>query len=115
MKQYRQSEKFKSTSRRYQYSKIGKIVAEKNRRNTVLKRGGITLEEYNQMFAKQNGCCAICGKHQSELKNRLAIDHNHETGEIRGLLCTSCNITLGWLEKIEKIDFVARVKTYRKI
>jgi hypothetical protein len=62
------------------------------------KRFGISLEEYNQMFADQQGCCAICGKHQSEFKRRFAVDHNHETGKIRGLLCLSCNTHLGIYE-----------------
>jgi len=55
----------------------------------------ITLEDYNSLFVKQNGCCLICGKHQSELKYKLAVDHNHKTGEVRGLLCNHCNAGLG--------------------
>lgn len=67
-----------------------------NTRNSLLKRlYGISIADYNKMFAKQNGCCAICGRHQTELKQRLAIDHDHKTKEIRGLLCNSCNAVLG--------------------
>jgi len=47
------------------------------------------------MFAEQEGCCAICGKHQSEQKKRLEVDHCHETGHVRALLCTNCNTALG--------------------
>jgi hypothetical protein len=52
------------------------------------------------MIAKQGGVCAICGKpetsvHQSGAVRRLAIDHNHETGQVRGLLCMDCNTFLG--------------------
>jgi len=60
-----------------------------------LKQYGITIEEYNQLFENQNGCCAVCGKHQSEFKKALCVDHNHETSEVRGLLCHNCNILLG--------------------
>ncbi len=42
-------------------------------------------------FEKQKGCCAICKKPQSAFKNRLALDHNHKTGKLRGLLCYYCN------------------------
>ena len=56
---------------------------------------GITLEDYNEMFDRQNGCCAICGKHQSVQRYRLSVDHNHETGMVRGLLCVKCNAGLG--------------------
>lgn len=56
---------------------------------------GIDLEEYNKIFAKQFGCCAICLKHQASFNKRLSVDHNHETGQIRGLLCFHCNTGLG--------------------
>lgn len=39
----------------------------------------------------QNQCCAICTKHESQFKKRLAVDHNHKTGKVRGLLCYRCN------------------------
>jgi DNA-directed RNA polymerase subunit RPC12/RpoP len=58
-------------------------------------RFGISLKEYNEMFQLQNGRCAICGKHQSELSKSLSVDHNHDTKEIRGLLCQNCNSVLG--------------------
>lgn len=56
---------------------------------------GITFEEYNQMFTDQNGCCAICGTHQSELKKRLYVDHCHKNNAVRKLLCQYCNTGLG--------------------
>ena len=58
-------------------------------------RYGLTLEQYNDMFESQSGCCAICEIHQSELNKTLSVDHNHSTGEVRGLLCTACNQSLG--------------------
>ena len=64
---------------------------------------GITPDDYNALFLNQNGCCAICGIHQSELKKKLGIDHNHETGEIRGLLCIRCNTAIGLMgESVER-------------
>jgi hypothetical protein len=72
------------------------INNKENVRNRVLKRlYNITQEQYNELFNKQNGCCAICKKHQSILKEKLNVDHNHLTGKIRGLLCTKCNRSLG--------------------
>jgi hypothetical protein len=52
---------------------------------------GLKVAEYNRLFSIQNGRCAICGKHQSELKRRLDVDHDHHTDEVRGLLCNCCN------------------------
>ncbi len=56
---------------------------------------GINVDEYNELFNQQNGKCKICGRHQSELKKSLSVDHNHLTGNIRGLLCNQCNLILG--------------------
>ena len=59
------------------------------------KRYGITPEQYTELFNKQEGKCAICGKHQTEFKKALCVDHNHITGKIRGLLCYKCNTGIG--------------------
>ncbi len=48
-------------------------------------------KERAEFYEKQKGCCAICGKHESLFKNRLNLDHNHKTLQIRGLLCYFCN------------------------
>lgn len=56
---------------------------------------GITIDEYNSLFVKQQGCCAICGKHQSEFERALYVDHDHKTGKVRGLLCHKCNVGIG--------------------
>lgn len=56
---------------------------------------GCTLEQYQGMFAAQEGKCRGCFKHQSELSKRLCVDHDHGTLEIRGLLCFDCNTALG--------------------
>ena len=77
---------------------------------------GITLDEYNEMFNQQKGCCAICGVHQSELNRVLNVDHDHETGEIRDLLCTKCNAGLGQYddnpELVEKaLEYIKRYKS----
>jgi len=71
----------------------------RNSRKWHLKRYyGITLDKYNEMFNKQNGLCAICGKHQVELKQRLQVDHCHKSEKVRGLLCPKCNSKLGQYE-----------------
>jgi hypothetical protein len=75
----------------------------KSKNRYLLKTYGISLDEYNQMFAEQEGCCAVCGKHQSEFKKALAVDHNHETEAVRGLLCYRCNSALGMLDENPEI------------
>ena len=54
-----------------------------------------TYESWQVQFNRQGGRCAICGIHQSDLNTILHIDHNHVTGELRGLLCVKCNTGLG--------------------
>ena len=56
---------------------------------------GITTKQYLEMFRSHNGKCDICGVPNLELKRNLAIDHDHITGKIRGLLCINCNMALG--------------------
>ena len=56
---------------------------------------GLTETEYNRIYSKQRGLCAICGTHAIDLNCFLCVDHNHKTGKIRGLLCNKCNTGLG--------------------
>lgn len=66
------------------------------RRNSRLKEAyGMTLDDYNNMFIAQNGCCAICARPASDFPKKLVVDHNHETGKVRKLLCGLCNQMLG--------------------
>ncbi len=64
------------------------------RERHLVRKYGITLAVYATMLAAQLGKCAICGKPEPKHKT-LDVDHDHETGRVRGLLCTSCNRVLG--------------------
>jgi hypothetical protein len=57
---------------------------------------GITLEQYRKILALQGGKCAICQIATGRAK-RLAVDHDHQTGEVRGILCGPCNLMIGRL------------------
>ena len=86
-----------------------------NRRvNIHLKQNyGITLEDYNRMCEEQDGKCAICGTEDpggnSGVK-RFAVDHNHDTGKVRALLCSICNTGLGKFG--DKLDLVEKAAAY---
>ena len=57
---------------------------------------GISREEYDNMRVEQNHCCYICGMHESDNHNKiLYVDHDHDTGLVRKLLCSKCNHGLG--------------------
>jgi Recombination endonuclease VII len=65
-----------------------------HRRIDVLRRYGLTWSAYQELLKKQDGKCAICGTGVTVGQN-LAVDHDHKTGEVRGLLCSPCNLGLG--------------------
>ena len=66
------------------------------KRDGIIRRQyGITLAEYEQMLRDQDNKCAICGNEDEVEGRRLAIDHCHDSGNVRGLLCGKCNRGLG--------------------
>lgn len=73
----------------------------------VLKRRcGMTLEQYDGAYEKQEGRCAICKTQRPKYgHNRLAVDHCHKSGKFRALLCTECNTAIGMIgENIETMN-----------
>lgn len=62
---------------------------------------GISMETYQELFKAQGGKCGICETDKDPLGRRFALDHCHETGKIRGLLCFSCNTGIGKLKSVE--------------
>lgn len=69
----------------------------KNKRSHQLKSAfGINLEEYEILSQSQNNVCAICKTNNTN--KRLAVDHCHKTGKIRGLLCGKCNTGIGLMQ-----------------
>lgn len=92
----------KQTQKQIQCEKVEDLKKKKrkfSRNQHLILNYGITLKQYQELFEKQKGCCAICGRHQRNFKSKLHVDHDHKTGIIRGLLCTGCNIILGHYEK----------------
>ena len=63
---------------------------DKVRRAKLKRKYGITPEQWDEMYKRQGGCCAICGTAEG-----THVDHDHETGEVRALLCHSCNVGIG--------------------
>jgi hypothetical protein len=82
---------------------------ELKREYDLKRKYGITLNEFNEIYKKQNGKCEICGNDikiiaiKYEKKNVAHVDHNHKTKEIRGLLCGTCNWMIGYANENPEI------------
>lgn len=81
--------------------------------NYLFRTYGITTVEYDEMLEAQNGVCAICGQEEQVKTRGLSVDHCHETGEVRGLLCSFCNMALGLFKDnpqslINAVKYLAR-------
>jgi len=90
------------------YKKIGRFD---NSNNARKNRYGISPETYQLMLIEHQGGCAIC-RRPCRTKKSLAVDHDHKTNQVRGLLCHGCNIALGYLEDNE--DLIWNMLEYLK-
>lgn len=82
---------------------------DEQRAKQMLRRYGMTPDDYDRMYRKQKGRCALCTGlpcGPGSQMGRLHIDHCHETGRVRGLLCGRCNTALGLLK--HDADLIAR-------
>lgn len=89
-----------------------------NKARFDLKKFGLTLEDYRQMFEAQGGACAICRTTSPGGRGKtrtLAVDHCHATGKVRALLCHRCNGALGMVSDREEIlsGMIEYVRKYR--
>jgi hypothetical protein len=109
----------KDRPNRYRRSDCKYCRSEKSKEYHRSKRGqenyfqrtyNISLVDWDRMFHEQEGTCAICNE---EFGDKICVDHNHETKEVRGLLCERCNILVGYLESFEDLlqsanDYIGR-------
>lgn len=86
-----------------------KAASARNHGRQIESKYGITAEDYAALLAYQGGKCFICERARG-VRRRLAVDHNHVTGEVRGLLCSKCNQMLG--EARDNPEFFRRAAHY---
>lgn len=75
---------------------------------------GINPEQFDEMLEAQNGVCAICKK-ECPSGTRLSVDHDHETGQVRALLCKNCNLVIGYAHEnveilLDAVDYLNSFK-----
>lgn len=80
--------------------------------NSLRHRFGIDMDFYEEMLEFQGGVCAICGRDDQVKTASLGVDHNHASGEVRGLLCRLCNSAIGKLG--DDYDRIIRAAEYLK-
>jgi hypothetical protein len=94
-------DKVRAYAKKHYGKRSPEVIQKKNeyrKRSHLARKYGMTQSDWDAMFAAQGGVCALCkvpgrvGKH-----GKLAVDHCHATGRVRGLLCTPCNISIGIL------------------
>lgn len=112
-------EKLSESKKRWKISNYKKVL-ESNRksykrigRSAKLKKNyGIDIDEYNLLLERQNHKCAICQKEKTESDRTFCVDHNHDNGIIRGILCRNCNSGIGLLQ--DSADIILKALIYIK-
>jgi len=104
MKQWRAKNKGKYRKQEQDYAATHVEESRRRRRRYHLKHTyGMHLEEFEEMFVAQDGVCAVCGNPEFQIRRgqvkSLDVDHDHDTGDVRGLLCSPCNAALGLLQE----------------
>jgi hypothetical protein len=83
---------------------------EKQREYDLTRQYGISQSDYLLLLQKQNNCCDICGIHVEKYGKKFAVDHDHTTGAVRGLLCSNCNVGIGNLK--DSINIIRKALIY---
>lgn len=95
-----------------EYCRTNRPIISRIIRKRLLKKYGLTPETYNEILSNQDFKCVICRSSDPKNKfNVFVIDHDHKTGQVRGLLCTHCNAILGMIEKSNS-DIMGKISTY---
>jgi hypothetical protein len=104
-KEYKKTEKGRIATRKYQKNRYNRMEYSKR----LWLRYGLTKERYEEMLQNQNELCAICLLKPTE---KLHVDHDHKTGEVRGLLCGKCNRGIGLFN--DDIELLSKSIEYLK-
>jgi hypothetical protein len=85
-------------TKRWQRANL-ELVKVYNFKTQLKKKYGLSLEDFEKLWQSQKGLCKVCGKVLVRRKGGYAIDHDHNTMKIRGIICQHCNASIGWYER----------------
>ena len=108
-----QVREIKSQKVRERYQRNLEHNREVSRKRHLIGTYGISLVQQRLMFHEQCEACAICGAKESGARG-WTIDHDHNTGLVRGVLCNACNVALGFYEKATANGMLSRFDRYLK-
>ena len=94
-KYYQENKEAKKEASKKYYQENKEALKEAKQEWKLKYNYNITLDEYDLNLELQDNACKICKTDASELSKKLAVDHCHDTGAVRGLLCNKCNVGLG--------------------
>lgn len=103
---YRKTEKYKELRREYRKKHPWRNSKEYDRMYRIKKIYNLSPEAHSEMIMTQGNCCAICGDQFREKKTKHkhpCVDHDHKTGKLRGILCSSCNLLIGYANDSEDV------------
>ena len=103
---YRDDPEYREKKLAYWRERASKMSPEERRAQHLKKKYGMTPAAYDELYEAQGGQCAIC----KESREVLDVDHDHETGTVRGLLCRGCNTAIGKLG--DSVSGLARALRY---
>jgi len=105
-------DKYKATARNYYLRNKDKSLEAGWKQKGILNDQGsyFTLSDYKVALEKCNNCCQICKRRKEDHKKGLVVDHNHQTGYFRGILCAFCNTAIGYLK--EDPDIIKQAADY---
>jgi len=113
---YAQSEPVREAAKarsRKRYCEQPEVIRAYERKSHLRTAYGLTLEKYDQMLSDQRGKCAICETSTpGGMSGRFHVDHCHQSGRIRGLLCTKCNSGLGMFK--DRVELIVAAIAYLK-
>lgn len=82
------------------------LYADYRRRQRLAYKYGLSVNEWEGMFNSQDGKCACCGGDSHKGKYGWVVDHNHLTGEVRGIVCNPCNVMIGMAK--DSVEILAK-------
>ena len=100
------------------YARKRHLMPAEQRRRNLKHKYNLTPEQYNEILLRQNGVCAICSLPDGILNAKtgkpghLPVDHNHKTGQVRGLLCFTCNSAIGLLKCDDSNELLVNALKY---